>query len=236
MEFRDGASLKGAEVKNIDLSRTRLRNVDLTDARIMEANLVNARFSGLIIGLVVNDVEVAPLITAEMDRRYPERTRLRPRDADGARAAWSVIESLWAATKARATTLDEATLHERVDGEWSFLETFRHLVFVTDAWISGIVLGRTGQFHTFGVAPSFVNDPRSLGLDLTADPSFSEVVEAHEDRMRTVRDLVADLTDDDLRRRCGDQTVHMCLLTLFDEEWHHNWYANRDLDELATNT
>ena len=64
---------EGVEVTNIDLSGARLRNVDLTGARVMEANLVNARFSGLIIGLVVNDIEVAPLITAEMDRRYPER-------------------------------------------------------------------------------------------------------------------------------------------------------------------
>ena len=76
-----------------------------------------------------------------------------------------MIESLWSATKARAAALDEATLHERVDGEWSFLETLRHLIFVTDAWISGIVLGRTGQFHEIGVAPSFIEDPRGLGLD-----------------------------------------------------------------------
>jgi hypothetical protein len=47
-----------------------------------------------------------------------------------------------------------------------------------------------------------------------------------------VRALVRDLTDDGLQRRCGDQTVLSCLHTLCDEEWHHNWFANRDLDVL----
>jgi hypothetical protein len=41
-----------------------------------------------------------------------------------------------------------------VDGEWSFLETVRHLVFVIDGWISGRVLGHTQPFHRLGVAPS----------------------------------------------------------------------------------
>jgi DinB superfamily/Pentapeptide repeats (8 copies) len=235
VDLRDGARLRGVELTNIDLSGARLRNVDLTGARVMEANLVNARFSGLIIGLVVNDVEVAPLITAEMDRRYPERRALRPADADGVRVAWSVIESLWTDTKERAAALDEVTLHERVDGEWSFVETLRHLIFVTDAWISGIVLGRTGQFHEIGVAPAFIDDPGKLGVDTEADPPFPEVVAVREARMGTVRDLIAGITDEALHRRCGDQTVSSCLCTLFDEEWHHNWYANRDLDKLATN-
>ena len=35
-----------------------------------------------------------------------------------------------------------------------------------------------------------------------------------------------------LGQRCGEHTVNKCLRTLFDEEWHHNWFANRDLDAL----
>src|SRR5437016_10538635 len=113
----------------------RFENVDLTGAVFREAMLVNARISGLIHGLVINDVEVAPLIRAEMDRRYPERTKLVPSDAEGAREAWSVIEDLWTATKERVSALPEAILRERVDDEWSLLETLRHLIFVTDSWI-----------------------------------------------------------------------------------------------------
>jgi hypothetical protein len=233
MHFENTDELKGAEFVNVDLSGASGRNVNLSGVRMMEAMLVDARFSGLIHGLVINDVEVAPLIIAEMDRRYPERTKLRPTDADGAREAWSVIEDLWATTKARASALPEPLLHQRVDDEWSFLETLRHLIMVTDGWISGTVLGRTGHFHPFGVLPSFIADPAPFGIDPTADPSFSEVVAAREDRMAVVRTLVTDMTDAGLRQRCGEHTVLSCLLTVFDEEWHHNWFANRDLDALT---
>jgi hypothetical protein len=106
-------------------------------------------------------------------------------------------------------------------------------VFVTDGWISGTVLGRTDHYHPVGMPPSFVRDPERLRIDVRADPSFAEVVIVREDRMAVVRQLVADVTDDDLERQCGDHTMLFCLCTLFDEEWHHNWFANRDLDVLT---
>ncbi|WP_129662787.1 DinB family protein [Phytoactinopolyspora endophytica] len=229
----DEAERRGSEYVNVDLSGVRLRNVDLTGAKVMEAMLVNARFSGLIEGLVVNDIEVAPLIEAELDRRYPERLKLRPSDAAGVREAWSVIEDMWAATKQRVNDLPEAILHERVDDEWSCAETFRHLVFVTDGWISGAVLGRTNHHHPFGMPPSYITDPERFGIEVDADPSIAEVIAAREDRMATVRGVVDEVTDEDLERACGEQgqhTVLSCLHTLFDEEWAHNQYANRDLD------
>jgi hypothetical protein len=70
------------------------------------------------------------------------------------------------------------TLHERLDGEWSYLETLRHLLFVTDVWIAGNVLGRQDHFHPFGVPPSFVPDPARFGIDVAAEPAFDEVVVA----------------------------------------------------------
>jgi uncharacterized protein YjbI with pentapeptide repeats len=232
MRFENTDELKGAEFLNVDLAGARFQNVNLEGAVLKETMLVNARMSGLIHGLVINDVEVAPLIRAEMDRRYPERTKLVPSDADGVREAWSVIETIWAATMQRACDLPEALLHERVDDEWSFLETVRHMVFVIDGWISGNVLGQTDQFHPLGVAPSFIDDPAAMGIDVHADPSLKEVVRVRDERMDVVRGLVADLTDADLERQCGEHTLLRCLLTLFDEDWHHNWFANRDLDTL----
>lgn len=111
----ENAERRGSELVNIDLSGVRLRNVDLSGAKVMEATLVNARFSGLIDGLVINDVEVGPLIEAELDRRYPERLKLRPHDAAGTREAWAVVEGLWSASKQRAIGLPERLLYERVD-------------------------------------------------------------------------------------------------------------------------
>jgi hypothetical protein len=198
-----------------DWSGRRFSEVNLSNTVWRETMLVNARFSGLIDGLVVNDVEVAPLIAAEMDRRFPERTRLRPTDTSGAHGAWDVIEELWATTRERAAALPEAMLHERVDDEWSCVETFRHLVFVTDLWIGEKVLGRR-DFHPLGLVPSFANGA-DFGLEAVA-PTWAEVVTARESRMAIAREAL----DGDLQ----------CLRTVFDEEWHHNWFANRDLDRL----
>jgi hypothetical protein len=233
VRFEDTDELRSAEFVNVDLSQARFRNVDLSGAKVMEARLVNARLSGLIDGLIVNDVEVAPLIVAEMARRHPERTKLSPVDARGVSEAWAVIESLWQATKDRALRLPEPVLRQRVDDEWSFLETLRHLVFVTDLWIVGPVLGRTGEFHPLGLPPSFMTDVAAFGIDPGLRADIDDVIAAREDRMATVGALIGGLGDDDLERRCRDGTVLSCLCTVFDEEWYHNWFANRDLDVLT---
>jgi hypothetical protein len=44
-------------------------------------------------------------------------------------------------TVTRARRLDPELLHESVDGEWSFIETLRHLVFATDSWIRRAIMG-----------------------------------------------------------------------------------------------
>src|SRR5262245_34637778 len=111
MRFEDTRELKGAQFVNADLADARFQNVDLTGARFREAMLVKARISGLIDGLTVNDVEVAPLIEAELNRRYPERAALRPEDAAGAREAWRIVSALWDRSLARAGSLPEAMLY-----------------------------------------------------------------------------------------------------------------------------
>jgi len=218
-----------------DQRGVRFENADMTGAVFKEVVLVNARISGLIDGLTVNDVEVGPLIRAELDRRYPERSKLRPTTADGAREAWRIVEQMWADTIVRARELPEPMLHERVDNEWSFLETLRHLVFVIDAWVSGNVLGETSPFHPLGVAPSFIPDPSAMGIDVDADPPLDEVLAVIENRNDIARKVIDPLTDRELERPCGEHTLQRCLWTLFDEEWHHHWFATRDLEVLTAN-
>ncbi|MFD9512118.1 hypothetical protein [Streptomyces mirabilis] len=65
------------------------------------------------------------------------------RTADDHRAMWDTIERLWSDAVARAERLPEAGRHQRVHDEWSFVETPRHLVFVTDRiGLNGLVLKR----------------------------------------------------------------------------------------------
>ena len=90
----------------------------------------------------------------ELDRRHPERVQLRAmRTADDYRAMWDTIERLWPDTVARAGRLPEPALHLRVDDEWSFVETLRHLVFATDAWAGRTILDEPKAFLAWGSYP-----------------------------------------------------------------------------------
>ena len=135
------ANLRDAEFRSSYLIGARFAAVDLTGAVMRGVDLVDVDISGQIENLTINGVDVAPLITAELDRRYPERAAMRPTTPEGFRAAWDIVERLWAGTVDRARQFDPALLHESVGGEWSFTETLRHLVFATDAWIRRAVLG-----------------------------------------------------------------------------------------------
>ena len=123
---------RGERLDGADFSHARLHAATFEGAGITDGWLRNADISGYIEGLRVNGVEVAPLVEAELDRRFPDRVKLRAVDPQGLADAWTLIEDVWRATVARARMLPEALLFERVDDDWSFVETLRHLVMATD--------------------------------------------------------------------------------------------------------
>ena len=118
--------------EHIDFSGRTIRDISFENAKIVGANLQNTRLSGMINGLVVNDIEVAPLINAELNRLYPERTKLRPMDIEGCREAVRTLEGLLETTYVRAEALTEEQRNERVEDEWSCVESLRHVVMVID--------------------------------------------------------------------------------------------------------
>ena len=137
----DRVDLSGAQLSSVDLTGARFRGVDLTGIVMRGVELVNADIHGEIQNLTINGVSIGPLVTAELDRRYPDRVKMRPEDPAGFREAWHILERLWGQTVDRARGLPPGLLHESVDGEWSFIETLRHLVFATDSWIRRAILG-----------------------------------------------------------------------------------------------
>jgi DinB superfamily/Pentapeptide repeats (8 copies) len=235
---------RGARFTRVDLSGATFRDVDLSDVRILDAILDKAEISGMIGRMRVNGVEVAPLVEAELDRRHPERVLMRATTAAGLRDGWAAVEEMWAPTIELAAQLPEDVRNERVDGEWSLVETLRHLIFVTDAWFGRAVLGESHPYHRLGLVPAFLGDGSQLGLDPHAAPSFDEVLDARNGRMARVRQFLESATDDDLAQRvlssagdgyppAGEQTVLACLHVVTDEEWNHHQYATRDLALLT---
>jgi hypothetical protein len=233
----------GVRLDDADFSGGRLHSPNFEGARITDGWFRDADISGDIGGLRLNGVEVAPLVEAELDRRFPQRVKLRATDPEGLREAWEIIEDVWATTVARARTLPETVLYERVDDDWSFVETLRHLIMATDAWLLRMVHGEPRPFHPWGLAGSFLTDPAGLGLDYSATPSLDEVLAVRRGRMDRVKETIAALTPDELERICVPpddgghpsvpHSVLECLHVILNEEWEHSRYANRDLDVLA---
>ena len=235
--------LTGARFHDVDLGGADFRQVDLTGARMRDAVLVNVDISGEIGNLRVNGVDVVPLVEAELNRRYPDRVKMRPADAGGFREAWDILEWLWQQTVARARRMPPELLHERVDGEWSFIETLRHLVFATDAWVKRAILGDPSPWDPLDLPHDEMPSEPSVPRDSAARPSLDQVLALRADRMATVRQVLADLTDAKLAGRTVPVTepgypepesfqVRRCLQAILSEEWQHRLYAERDLDLL----
>ncbi|MGH3736675.1 MAG: DinB family protein [Micromonosporaceae bacterium] len=237
--------LTGAEFRAVDLSHAQFRAVDLRGVVMRGVEVVDARIEGEIQSLLVNGVDVAPLVEAELDRRDPDRARMRPTDPAGFREAWDIVERLWGGTVERARGLDPGLLHESVGGEWSFIETLRHLVFATDAWVRRAILGDPAPWDPLDLPWDEMRETPGVPRDRQVRPSLDEVLVLRRDRMATVRTVIDGLTDASLAARTEPVAgpgwpppesfpISECLLIVLNEEWHHRQFAERDLDALQS--
>jgi hypothetical protein len=238
-------TFRGARFMVADLAGARFVDCDMSQVKIVDSWLVDVNVSGYVSNFVINGVDVTAFVEAELDRRHPERVQLgRMRMAGDFRAMWDTIEGLWSQTVDRAGRLPESALHERVDEEWSFVETLRHLIYIADSWASRTVLDEPMPYHPLGIpqtayAPA---DAAALGMDLDARPSFADVMKVRADRMTLVRGIVDGLTDSELARLCArspapgypdeERAVGECLGVVMQEECEHHRFAVRDLAAL----
>ena len=236
-------NLSGAQLRAVDLTGARLSAVDLTGVVMRNVELAGADIHGEIGNLTINGVNIGPLVDAELDRRYPDRAKMRPAGPAGFREAWEVLERLWGQSVERARRLPPELLHESVDGEWSFIETLRHLVFVTDAWVRRAILGDPSPWDPLDLPWDEMPDTPGVPRDRGARPTLEAVLELRRDRMSTVRQVIAGLTGESLDGhtepvegpgwpRPRSYPVRECLLCILSEEWEHRLYAERDLDAL----
>jgi uncharacterized damage-inducible protein DinB len=239
----DCADLSGAELRAVDLSGARLRGVDFTGVVMRGVELVDVDISGEVERLTINGVDVAPLVNAELDRRDPDRAKMRPTDPAGFREALDILARLWAATIERARGLPPELLHQSVDGEWSFIETLRHLVFASDSWIRRAILGDPSPWDALDLPWDEMPDTPGVPRDRDARPSLDAVLELRRDRTSTLRQVIDGLTDESLEGHTEpvdgpgwpaprSYPVRECLLVILNEEWHHRQFAERDLDVL----
>ncbi len=228
-EFQD---LSDAVFWGVDLSRARFRDVDLTDVAISHARMVNVDIDGVVEHVTINGVDVTGFVN-EHDPWFPLRSMLRPTDPAGMRRAWAELEQTWGATIDRAGQLPSDLVEASVDGEWSFVETLRHLVFVMDKWFCVPVLGDP-DFHPFAIPNSGSRDFGWPGLQLDSTATYTEVLAVRAGQDERFRGYLAGLTPGEMTRDVevlenGHVTVGECLATVFEEAFEHHRYATRDL-------
>jgi hypothetical protein len=234
-DFED-ADLRGAQFREVNLTDAQFRGANLTNVKMSDVWLMNVEIDGMLSGVKINGVDVTAYVSRELARIDPQRALLEPTDPEGMRAAWNAVTSVWDATIARARQLPEATLRASVDGEFSFVQTLRHLVFATDKWFTAPILG--AEFDPMGLPNTGSLDFPWPGLDPAADPSFAEVLAVRRDRGAGLSEYLSGLEAADLIQtrevlENGTAPLQACLHVVFEEEMAHHGYATRDLDILA---
>jgi hypothetical protein len=226
--------LAGSVFWGADLTGAHFRDVNLTDVTISHAWLVNVDIDALVDKVVINGVDVTAYVN-EHDPWYPLRALLRPSEPEGMRAAWAALENQWATTVDRALALPEGALAESVDGEWSFVQTLRHLVFAMDKWFTAPILGQ--PFEPIGLPNTGSLEFPWPGLEYDLTPSVVDALAVRADRATRFRDYLGSVTTADLAQTVevlenGTCPVSECVHTVFEEEFWHLRYALRDLAQL----
>lgn len=228
-----------------DLTGAEFRECDLSGARLVGVVMQNVEIDGLVTNLTVNGVEVMPYVEAELDRRHPVRLLIRSDEPGDLRQAWRQLGDDWATTIERVRSMPEGSEHQGVDGEWSMVETLRHLVFVHDSWFRRCVLGLTEPFTAMGLASPFVPDQEELGLDQSARPGLDEVLIVRDRQASEIEAWLGEVTleqlaepapvpdDDRWPPYAKGRRVQQCLVTVLNEEWEHHGFCRRDLDTLS---
>jgi uncharacterized protein YjbI with pentapeptide repeats len=71
----NGENLRGSRFTRVDLRGAEFRGADLSGVVRRGVELVDVRIDGEIQNLLINGVDVAPLVEAELDRREPDRAK-----------------------------------------------------------------------------------------------------------------------------------------------------------------
>jgi hypothetical protein len=235
-------SFRDATMRSIDFTGVEIRSALFKDVRMRGVEIVDVDISAELLNVRINGVDIAPLVDAELNRRMPDRAKMRPDDSDGFREAWAILERLWETTVARASALPAADLHRSVDGEWSFIQTLRHLNFATAAWVQRMVLGESSPWDPLDLPWDDAPGWEGIPWDREVEPTLDEVLALRQRRQAIVRDVVENLTDDELgadvtRMEPGwpqieNFPVKECLRIVLNEEWEHRLYAERDMDAM----
>ncbi|MBI1377407.1 MAG: DinB family protein [Frankiales bacterium] len=224
-------SFKGATVRFSDVSGVTMRSVDVDGLDIDSHDL----FFGKVL---VNGVDVVPLVDAELNRRFPGRELQKAQTPEGLREGWVAVQAAWQET---VDSTPAALVDAHVPDEWSLAQTLRHLVLATDTWLGRAIRRDPQPFHEIG---QIFSGAAEMGFDTSIfraePPAYDEVLAVRAERQGQVTDFLATATPELLAEERDDPwggdwhpTVGDCVRVILEEEWAHLRYIRRDLALLA---
>ena len=229
----ENCDLGGTVFRNVNLYRAVFDDVNLEGASIGNANLKDLAIEEAFIGgMTILGIRVDLLISAELDRRDPERVRLRVSDSgdpDQVRAMMKRLEELRSEFYALLRSTEARQLRTRPDpGQWSAIEIVRHLIFAEDLYLNRWILGNDEPWCRLGLLPAFLAHESGYA-DVGSEPTddLESVLEAWSAIHSTMQEYVADVTAEQLQRDTsetdfGQGTVGQIL----------QWMAQHDLEHI----
>jgi hypothetical protein len=206
----ENVNLIGAEFYNVSLARSSIRNASLQDLTIDDANLKGLTISGLRIDLLIED---------ELDRRDPERQRLRMADRHDPESVLFVMEQLEEIRRGFYATLRAADppllVRRPAPGRWSAIENVRHLLFAEDSYLNRRILGNDEPLSKLGLVPAHLEgDPGVDDVGTEPCEELEPVLAAWDGAHARTRAYLAGVTPEELQRITGDAGTVGDLLQL----------------------
>jgi hypothetical protein len=243
-ETFENCNMAGTVFHNVNLEGAVFDDVNLAGARIHNANLGNFTIEDAYIkGLTIFGFRVDQLIEAELDRRDPERARLRMADCFDPECVRVVLDHLCevrAGFSAFLRSTDPVLLTARPDPEnWSAVENLRHLIFAEDLYLNRWLQQNEEPWCKLGQRPDFLaDDPRYA--DVGSQPTEDiELLLAAWDAIHTrMMVFVAAVSADELHRDTskidfGQGTAGRVLQTLALHDLEHIRQAEAAVAKLS---
>jgi uncharacterized damage-inducible protein DinB len=228
----ENRDMAGTVFRNVNLHKAVFDDVNLGEATIRNANLENVSIvDANIRGLTLFGIRVDRLIEAELDRRDPDRVRLRmadPHDPQSVRAVMDHLDEVRSRFFDALKAADAETLVARPSaGKWSAIEQVRHLLFAEDLYLNRWILRNDEPWNQLGLLPAFLaGDPNYADVGSQATSDLEAILAAWQEIHARTRAFVADLTPEKLRRDTSDVdfgqgTVGHVLQGMARHDLHH---------------
>jgi hypothetical protein len=205
-ELFEKRDLAGSAFRDVNLHQAVFNDVNLEGASIVNANLKDLSIDDAYIqGMTIFGIRVDLLIAAELDRRDPERVRLRMSDSNEPGVVRAVMKRLNAVRSGfcdmlRSTEAGLLTTRPSPD-QWSVIEIVRHLVFAEELYLNRWILGNDEPWSRLGLLPAFLaRDPTYAEVGSEPTHDLESVLDAWEAIHRRMQAYIAGVTAGQLQR------------------------------------